>query len=315
MTYHLRTVLSLFDGISCGQLALQRAGITYDKYIASEIDPYAIKITQKQFPTTIQVGDVSGIDPCIPNVDLIIGGSPCQGFSVAGKRLNFDDPRSKLFFEYSRLLKEIKPKYFLMENVYMKKEWQDIISEHLGVQPIEINSTLVSAQNRRRLYWTNIPGVTQPQDKGITLKDIIQDGYTDRDKSYAIDANYWKGANPQQYWDKHRRQLVFQDPAIAAIRGRYEQDGSTIQYMEFRYDNKSNALTTVGKDNVVVPYTLPNKVPASTFMYRKLTPIECERLQTIPDNYTDAVSNTRRYTALGNAWTVDVIAHIMSFMV
>ena len=158
-------VLSLFDGMSCGQIALKKAGIPVTKYFASEIDKHAIKVTQENFPDTIQLGSVTDVTTDqVGEIDLLIGGSPCQGFSFAGKNLNFDDPRSKLFFEYVRLLKELKPKYFLMENVRMSKKSQDIISEHLGVEPIVINSNLVSAQNRHRLYWTNIP-FDMPTDK------------------------------------------------------------------------------------------------------------------------------------------------------
>ena len=168
-------VLSLFDGIACWYEALLRAWIPIDVYYASEIDKYAIEIAQKNHPGIIQIGDVCNIKgEDFKDIDLIIGGSPCQGFSVAGKMLNFNDPRSKLFFEFVRLVKEIKPKYFLLENVKMKKERVDIISSELWVQPIEINSGLVSAQNRRRLYRTNIPNVSQPKDKGILLKDILQ---------------------------------------------------------------------------------------------------------------------------------------------
>lgn len=171
-------VLSLFDGISAGQIALNRLGIKYDKYFASEIDKKAISVTQKNYPNTIQIGDVTKINAnSLPNIDILLGGSPCQGFSFAGKGLNFEDPRSKLFFEYVRLLKELKPKYFLLENVRMKKECQDIISQHLGVEPICINSAKLSAQNRIRFYWTNIPGVAQPKDKNIKLQDIIQQDY------------------------------------------------------------------------------------------------------------------------------------------
>ena len=172
-------VLSLFDGMSCGQLALNRLGIEYDTYYASEIDKYAIKVTQANFPDTIQVGDVTQVkadDFKGVKIDLILAGSPCQGFSKAGKQLNFDDPRSKLFFEFIRLVKELQPKYFLLENVNMKKESRDIITKYTGVEPIDINSSLLSAQNRRRLYWTNIPNVTQPEDKGIVLKDILDVG-------------------------------------------------------------------------------------------------------------------------------------------
>lgn len=170
-------VLSLFDGMSCGQIALNKLGIKYDKYFAAEIDKYAMQVTQHNFPDTVQLGDVQFVTKetfGTHKIDLLIGGSPCQGFSFAGKQLNFEDPRSVLFFEFVRLLKELKPKYFLLENVKMKRESQDIISKYLGCEPIEINSSLVSAQTRKRLYWTNIPNITQPEDKGIILKDIIE---------------------------------------------------------------------------------------------------------------------------------------------
>jgi DNA (cytosine-5)-methyltransferase 3A len=169
-------VLSLFDGISCGQIALERTKIKVDNYFASEIEPSSIKVTQKNYPNTKQLGNVlnvKGFD--LPKIDLLIGGSPCQGFSFAGKQLNFEDPRSKLFFEFVRLKNECNPTYFMLENNIMKKEYQHIISKHLGVEPIKINSNLVSAQNRNRLYWTNIPNIKIPKDKNIMLKDIIGD--------------------------------------------------------------------------------------------------------------------------------------------
>jgi len=169
-------VLSLFDGISCGQIALERQGIEVENYFASEIDKYAIQVAKHNYPNTKHIGsvtDVNGSD--LPKIDLLIGGSPCQGFSLAGKQLNFEDPRSKLFFEFVRLKNECNPTHFLLENNRMKKEYQDIISSYLGVEPIKINSNLVSAQNRNRLYWTNILNVKIPQDKGIMLKDIIGD--------------------------------------------------------------------------------------------------------------------------------------------
>jgi len=172
---NIGNVLSLFDGMSCGQIALNRTGITYDNYFASEIDKHAIKVTQHNYPNTIQLGDVKdirGVD--LPKINLLIGGSPCQGFSFAGKQLNFEDPRSVLFFEFVRLLDECKPEYFLLENVKMKKEHQTVITECLGVEPVEINSALVSAQNRPRLYWTNIPFVELPEDKGLVFKDIME---------------------------------------------------------------------------------------------------------------------------------------------
>ncbi len=169
-------VLSLFDGMSCGQIALDHIGVKIDKYYASEIDKYAMQITQKNFPETIQLGCVQGVSPDkIEPIDLIIGGSPCQGFSFAGKQLNFNDPRSSLFFEFIRCLKEFKPKYFMLENVRMKKEYQDVITKHMGVEPVLIDSALVSAQRRKRLYWTNIPGLVQPDDKGLMLKDIVHE--------------------------------------------------------------------------------------------------------------------------------------------
>ena len=219
-------VLSLFDGMSCGQIALDKLGITPQNYFAAEIDKHAIKVAKANYPDMVHLGDVrevrtkhGGLHAMNENgvgdlydIDLLIGGSPCQGFSFAGKQLNFEDPRSILFFEYVRLLKALKPKYFLLENVRMKKESQDIITEYLGVEPIEINSNLVSAQNRRRLYWTNIPFEGLPEDEGIVLADILEDGFTDREKSYCLDASYYKGggaSNVRLYFEKSRRQIVF----------------------------------------------------------------------------------------------------------
>ena len=213
-------MLSLFDGMACGRIALEQLGIPVEKYYASEIDKYAIQVAQANYPDIIQVGDVCDLDPKdYMDVDLIQAGSPCQGFSMAGKQLAFDDPRSALFFEFIRLLKAIKPKYFLLENVKMKKEFLQVISEQVsacypeiifGIEPIFINSSLLSAQSRQRYYWTNIPGIQQPEDRGIVLKDILEDDFeSDRDKSYCIDANYSKtGAKPHHYKDKYRRQLV-----------------------------------------------------------------------------------------------------------
>ena len=566
-------VLSLFDGMSCGRIALDQLGIPVEKYYASEIDKYAIQVSQANYPDIEQVGDICNLDPKdYQDVDLMLAGSPCQGFSFAGKQLAFDDPRSALFFEFIRLLKEIKPKYFLLENVRMKKEFLQVISQQVsecypeitfGIEPIFINSSLLSAQSRQRYYWTNIPGIQEPEDKGIVLRDILEDNYdSDRDKSYCIDANYSKtGAKPHHYKDKYRRQLVnkpikvgmnveevkvrkhevnisglqhllremkkesgktnkqiaeetnmpvtkvehwfrtdssfaipsdniwvklkqvlgiktevfdqevmefvYRDgvyetkqrvysdegksptitasnteqyietkpkmvgktdtpghdilkrvysedgksPTITAhagkgtvpkiktkpkqvgvavdinghdilkrvyspegksptvttcqggnrepkvitggaIRGRaydnkgkrMDRDGSSVankttQMLELRKDNKSNAITTVGKDSIVVE-NLPDKsqtiksqyykssranferqgtfhatgVQSEDLTWRKLTPLECERLQTVPDNYTDHVSNTQRYKMLGNGWTVAVIKHIFKNM-
>jgi site-specific DNA-cytosine methylase len=325
--------LSCFDGMSCGQIAFERAVIPIEKYYASEIDKYAITVTQANYPETVQLGSITEWQSWnIEQPDIIIGGSPCQGFSFAGKQLNFEDERSKLFFTFVDILKHYKPKYFLLENVIMKKEYNDVISGILGeiypecvqqtelfrtgrLEPIQINSALVSAQNRNRLYWTNIPGVTQPEDKGILLKDIIENATADKDKSYCLDANYYKGASKEQSDLKGRRQLVCTG---GAFRGR---------------NPKSNALTSVSKDSIVVELCHENKSGIKTIhtkkscalranasanyqtikkelTWRKLTPIECERLQTVPDNYTNHVSNSQRYKMLGNGWTVDVIAHI-----
>lgn len=347
-------VLSLFDGMSCGQIALNRLGVKVGSYYASEVDKYAITITQHNFPDTIKLGDVTEVMASnLPEIDLLIGGSPCQGFSFAGKQLNFDDPRSKLFFEFVRLLKECAPKYFLLENVLMKREYQDVITEHLGVEPILINSALVSAQNRKRLYWTNIPNIEQPSDRGVTWGDVREHGvstesyyytekamqwlarvsqkknksltiHSDSDKMQMLEASHHKKYSNQRFFGIV--DLPESEQAVAAMRGRYLVDGKRKdknrgevqglkkQYIEFRYDGKTNALTTITKDNVIVPFTLPNKIPADDFFFRYITPLECERLQTVPDNYTACVSKTQRYRALGNGWTIDVIAHIMSFI-
>ena len=309
-------VLSLFDGISCGQVALNKLGIKYENYYACEIDKHAISITQKNFPNTVQLGDVTKIKgENLPKIDLLIGGSPCQGFSFAGKQLNFEDPRSKLFFEFVRLKKELNPKYFLLENVKMKKVYQDVITEHLGVSPIQINSSLVSAQNRVRLYWTNIPNIEQPEDKGILLPDILETGVVDRDKSYCLDANYWKGNTLEHYLTKSRRQIVFTERRTEEAklirkeyREKYGRDFCPRRSKELvpREDDKCNCLTTsLTKEHILLD---------ESYNFRKLTPVECERLQTLPDNYTEGISNTQRYKALGNGWTVDVISHIFKNM-
>lgn len=303
-------VLSLFDGMACGYQALKQASIPLAEYHSFEIDKYAIKIANKNHPNIIQHGDVKNFDFSIFNdFDLVIGGSPCQGFSYAGKQLAFDDPRSELFFEFVRCIKEVKPKYFLLENVKMKKEWLKVITEQLGVEPILINSALVSAQNRERYYWCNWK-VDQPKDKKLFLSDIVEQGVVDRDKSYCVDANYWKGTTLLSYFEKHRRQLVFGKILQTSERGRKltldgskrdDKKGILIRGYEVRPDGKTCTLTTVQKDNYIT----------EDYVIRKLTPIECERLQTLPDNYTEGVSNTQRYKMLGNGWTVSVIQHLL----
>jgi len=431
-------VLSLFDGMSCGQLALKRLGIEVDTYYASEIDKFAIQVAQANFPDTIQVGDVCNLDPKdFKDVDLILAGSPCQGFSFAGKQLAFDDPRSALFFEFIRLLKEIKPKYFLLENVRMKQEFQDVITNQVSVcypefqggdlfegkiKPILINSALVSAQNRLRLYWTNIPNIEQPIDKNIILEDILIKENTEsyalsdlankrakdnprsrafkpgQEKSGALLANQYKQSTDSLYalnkkyisknsvekyvenknakfndpynkkeikgnksttlrtnisngnmWVNEKATTPMQVGVAVDINGHdilkrvyspegksptlntmgggnrepkvlsgawrarsYDDKGQRVkwkdskpeQMLELRKDQKSNSIGSVQKDSVVV----------EDLSWRKLLPIECERLQTVPDNYTNHVSNSQRLKMLGNGWTIDVIAHILKNM-
>lgn len=305
-------VLSLFDGISAGQLALKKSKIKVDNYFLSEIDKYAIKITQKNFPNTIQLGNIlEWKNWKLPKIDLIIGGSPCQGFSTAGKGLNFEDPRSKLFFEFIDILKKYNPEYFLLENVKMKKEWQNIITNYMGVEPILINSSLVSAQSRKRLYWTNIPNVIQPEDKKIYLKDIIENGNVDRDKSYCIDANYYKGGSLKNYLEKSRRQIV-NLPSTVFYQSEKRLMVKTIPHGYIKENIIArNKYPSLAAQNPDTKYVIQ---PENEVTWRKLTVVECERLQTFPDNYTEGVSNTQRYKALGNSWTVDVISHVFSFL-
>ena len=332
-------VLSLFDGISCGQVALKNAGIKVDNYYASEIDKYAIQITQNQHPKTNQLGDIQDWrDWDLPPIDLIMGGSPCQGFSFAGKQLNFEDSRSKLFFDFVDIVKHYKPKYFLLENVKMKKEYQNVITNLLGVEPILINSALVSAQNRNRLYWTNIPNISQPNDEGILLEDILVSGAVDRYKSHCLDANYFKGGNLKSYFEKHRRQLVFEAKNGKNVTINMGDIYSPKTFYETRTEfgkqerkrlSKLNGRDTTPRDKkckhyitqphnkancIVTVDSFLNWVIDEDYYCRKLTPVECERLQTLPDNYTGGVCNTQRYKALGNGWTVDVIAHIFEGM-
>jgi len=550
-------VLSLFDGMSCGRIALDQLGIPVEKYYASEIDKYAMQVSAANYPDIEQVGDICNLDPKdYKDVDLMLAGSPCQGFSFAGKQLAFDDPRSALFFEFIRLLKVIKPKYFLLENVRMKKEFLEVITEQLSqcyeqadvdnqfknvlnevrFEPIFINSSLVSAQSRQRYYWTNIPGIKQPEDRGIVLRDILEtepnnftkmsDKFVKRngdrncmidqnkekasnlsameyvkngrqgnylacddngkpvhktapnterakknrrntnEKSFSLTATMYKGAQangmtlvpqkpikvgkikdggqgnriysqdgksstlsaqsggtagngntlvetkpkkaydiPREILKDNERQRRVYDPSgksptvlarsdspkittpkqvgVAvdinghdvlkrvyspdgksptintcqggnrepkvvtggAFRGRaYDKDGKrkdrdgssvakqTKQMLELRKDNKSNAITTVGKDSVVVEeskirsksktvrsggrgsYDRHEWDSVDELHWRKLTCLECERLQTVPDNYTNHVSNTQRYKMLGNGWTVEVIKHILQNM-
>lgn len=466
-------VLSLFDGIACGYEALQRAWIPIDVYYSSEIDKYAIQIAKKNHPDIIELGDINEWEKWdIPTPDIIIGGSPCQGFSMAWKMLNFDDPRSKLFFKFVDIVKHYRPKYFLLENVKMKKEFQDVISEYMWVQPIEIDSALVSAQRRKRLYWTNIPWITQPEDKWIMIKDILEENAPekynlterwmkmltrnfgskgqalnfdpsvlfkitypsvceqqewlerkcptltasmgtwwwnvpciiqkvwDRDKNQRwvrTDKSYTLPANPMSdRWQMVVEPMIaytpptlcardYKDPKVVLIPTivrvrKYEVDTEKLKSElrnrkftshlsckeiadklwvpqtkaehRFRLDNSFAIpdpeirfqlkelleINTSEFDKSITEFEerewtyekADRKIPVEWKMttltaswnddiiewcrVRKLTPIECERLQTLPDNYTEWVSDTQRYKSLWNGRTVDVIAHIFTFI-
>jgi DNA (cytosine-5)-methyltransferase 3A len=355
-------ILSLFDGMSCGQQALERAGFKVDNYFASEIDKYAITVTMANYPNTKQLGSVVNVDGySLPKIDLLIGGSPCQSFSFAGKRKGMStkdeqeilklehylqlksegyefEGQSYLFWEYMRLLNEVKPKYFLLENVMMGEKWEKVLSKAIGVNPIEINSALVSAQNRRRLYWTNIGMkesglfwnlesiIEQPKDKDILLKDILE---SEVDEKYFISEKMING-----FLAHNKRHIE-------------EKNQTGFNWKPTKGDKKANCLRAnaalCATDNsVIVHNTMPrssttgkggsghlsradgktycldtgqtNAVEINESRIRRLTPIECERLQTVADNYTNYVSDSQRYKMLGNGWTVDVISHIFNYM-
>jgi DNA (cytosine-5)-methyltransferase 3A len=398
-------VLSLFDGVSCGRQALERAGIQVTNYYASEIDKYAIKVTMSNYPNTIQLGSVVDVDGySLPKIDLLIGGSPCQSFSFAGTRkgmstkdeqeiLTLDhylqlksegyefEGQSYLFWEYMRLLNEVKPKYFMLENVEMGEKWEKVLSKAIGVNGIHINSALVSAQNRKRIYWTNIgmkPAglfgdlesiIEQPKDKGILLKDILEK---------EVDEKYFLSEKSIAYINRNQRNLAFQmnedddksgcitsvfqkqipynqivvhntqrrDPNRPSIQKNknaggsghlsrndgktYSLDTGNTNAVEVRKviqlsdNNKSNGGTQPFQQDRIYDINgispalqaqLPNgSTMINTSRILRLTPIECERLQTVADNYTNHVSDSQRYKMLGNGWTVDVIAHIFSYI-
>lgn len=269
-------VLSLFDGISCGRIALERAGIPVKQYFASEIDKHAIAVSKDNWRDIVQLGDVVNVTAeSLPKIDLLLAGSPCQGFSSNGKNTGLEHKQSKLFWEFIRLLRALKPTYFLLENVSMKQEWRDIISREVGCEPLKINSSLVSAQSRPRLYWTNIPGVTVPEDKGLTIFDILE-----------------LPAAPVQPMVTRARKAY----CLTATHGNcLGKDGLPIP-SEIIHNTKRHQRTCIIHND----------------HWRMLTPVECERLQTVPDNYTACVSTRQRYRCLGNGWTVDVIASLLS---
>lgn len=419
-------VLSVFDGMSCGQIALMELGAKINKYYASEIDKPAIKQTGHIFPATIQLGSVTGVRAKnLDKIDLFIGGSPCQGFSFAGKQLNFSDPRSALFFEYVRLWSEVKAinpaAKFMLENVNMKKEHLRVISEYMGVFPVRINSNLVSAQNRDRWYWTNIrtketglfselwSDIPQPADRGILLKDILQpeeevpEKYFIKNKRIGFEGMCINGKNNTlstggslSQSNKHNYDIIKLDRKLkekpdqdkagcltgggnsggnhsdmdiicVSMVGRkinehgkrddYNPDLTTAQRLEPKTDGKTNCLTSVAKDNLVMCLTprrteygkqirkeyeagtitaaraeiskleprddgktntittvQKDNLIATGYNLRRLTPLECSRLQTVPEWYEWAVSDTQIYKMLGNGWTVEVIKHIFSFL-
>jgi len=326
-------------------------GIKVDNYYASEIDKYAMQVSAANYPDIIQVGDVTELDTStLPKIDLIMGGSPCQGFSVAGKGLAFNDPRSALFFEFVRCVKELNPKYFLLENVRMKKEYLDIISEQMGVEPIMINSALVSAQNRVRYYWTNISGIEQPEQRGIVLRDILENdaeepmysniygGFGEKkprehfDKSVTIRANSGGGSIPNvklKDFDKNLEKMTTKEGKAYALTASY--NGAVAwnsiekkQRSMIPCSNKAVGKLPEKSQTIKAQYYKSSKanferkgtfhatgVQSKDLTWRKLTPVECERLQTVPDNYTNYVSNTQRYKMLGNGWTIEVITHIL----
>jgi len=289
-------VLSVFDGMSCGKIALDRAGLNVTNYYASEIDKHAIMVSNDKYPEILRLGDITKIDGnafnggYLPKIDLFIGGSPCQGFSFIGTQLNFNDPRSKLFWDYVRVLKELKQHNpnikFLLENVKMKKEYLDVISNALGVKPIMINSALLSAQNRKRYYWTNISNVKQPNDKKIMLNDVLENTQP------CISFNVKTEKHLTYINNRLKKQFTAISPKKA------------ITILTRDYSNWNGNYVKISKDDTTENITVPTSI-------RRLTPLECERLQTVPDNFTACVSKANRYKLLGNGWTVDIIAHIL----
>lgn len=290
-------VLSCFDGMACGRIALDRIGAKVDRYLASEIDQAAMSVAKHNYPMIEHIGDITQIKTeDLPKIDLLIGGSPCQGFSMAGKGLAFNDHRSKLFFEYIRILKDTKPKYFLLENVVMKPEHQEVITNLLGVKPILINSNLFSAQNRKRLYWTNIPIAPLPTSNPLTIKDILDDNVSSKYHMTLETASRFvpSKTNPSsgnvQSTTGHKIQLG----AVIDINGKA----------------RCCAAQTLGRDTHILEKDCYEGT--NVRIVRKLTPTEWERLQTVPHNYTATATHGRRYHMLGNGFTVSVISHILS---
>jgi site-specific DNA-cytosine methylase len=288
----LPAVLSLFDGMSCGQIALNKIGYKYSEYYASEIDKYAMQVTQKNYPKTKQIGSVTDVNANnLPKIELLYGGSPCQGFSIAGKKLNFEDDRSKLFMEFVRLKNELKPKYFLLENVRMKDDIADAIDELLGVKRIFIDSRDFTGHIRKRFYWTNIPVGKLPKIN-LKIKDIIDENPFDKDMSFFLDRTPY---SPTKSYD-----------GIITINPKDNNNKQTWQRGRV-YDIEGNCPT-------ICASLFDLNITKDHKTYRKLSINECEKLQGVPKDYTDGVSKGERGKMLGNGWTVDVIAHILSFI-
>ena len=291
-------VLSLFDGVSCGQLALQRIGVKVENYFASEIDKHAIQVTQHHFPNTVQLGSVVGLDTStLPKIDLLIGGSPCQSFSRSGDNTGFDG-KSGLFWEYVRILNEVKPTYFLLENVVMKKEWENIITEAIGVEPVMIDSKFFSAQKRQRLYWTNIPVDKKIEDRNINILDIL---IPNGDEKIINDHLLVLDINEEGFKIKNGTKTGYL----------YAKEGDCVN-LEFPKSQNRRGRVSYGKTNTI--NTACNYGVVVNGDLRELNITEYERLQTLPDGYTSMISLNQRKNVLGNGWTVDVIGHIFKNM-
>lgn len=305
-------VLSLFDGISCGRVALEKAYIPVERYVAYEIDKYAVKVSEKNYPMIEHHGDVfEGDFTQYKGFDLLIGGSPCTFWSIAkqGREVTPDGMGGKLFMQYVRALHESGCKYFLYENNYsIHKDIKAFISQQLGVEPIMINSALVSAQQRKRCYWTNIPNVTQPEDKGIVLKDILEGAVSWQDKAYCMTSSY-NGAVLWNTLERGQRTMVAEPIRLGHI-GKTTGQANRV----YSVRGKSVCLQSQAGGGGAKTGLYKIDLPDGEYTIRKLTPIEAERLQTLPDNYTEGISNSQRYKCIGNGWTVDVIAHILSFL-
>lgn len=298
-------VLSLFDGISCGRVALERVGVNVERYVAYEIDKWATATSEKNYEDIEHCGNVFGVNfGAYKGFDVLLGGSPCTYWSIAksGRETTCDGEGFRLFEQYLRALDSTGVRYFLYENNYsIHQSIKEEISRRLGVEPIMINSDLVSAQVRKRCYWTNIPNVGQPADKGIKLNDILQNGAISwQDKSFCLTATY-NGAEIKNTLVRHQRTMVAEPVGKSAL-GEYGC-----------YEVKDNRVILNYADGRTGEFEI--KLPDGCYKIRKLMPIECERLQTLPDDYTAGVSKAQRYRQIGNGWTVDVICHILKNIV